>query len=346
MYVMDGARGVIGAQLLCQLAQEKGLPLTAILEGTEVSFSQLGDAQTTISHQQELLIFKNVIHALEDTAGFGVQLASRYRLGNYGVFGFGLMSAETVSEALLFGVKNIELTFSLARVFPMHGEHAIRLYFVADFLPTNDAVKIAVLERDIAAVITVFNEALEEPLRCNAVHFTHADNGGAAVAAEHFGVMPQYNSASSYIEITNDWLSRALPRTNLATHQACKVECDALLKKRYADYYWSYRAKQHLRNASSLCISMEGVAKKLGVSSRTLRRYLQAEGVTFRQLAEKVRKNRAQDMLVYTQITIEEVSALVGYEETASFVRAFRRWTGTTPGRWRREQQANRAATN
>jgi|GEM_PF-220700 len=342
MYLVDGARGVYSAQLLCHLAQEKGLPLAAALDGSGVSFSQLSDTQGTITHQQELLILHNVMRELGESSGLSLQLAARCRPGDFGVLGFGLMSANTLLEGLMLGIDYFELTYALAHTFMMRTENTMRFYFVADYLPACDAVKSAVVERDMAVVITLASEVLQTPLMCEAVHFAHADNGSASLAAQHFGVAPIYGSTSNHMEIANEWLVKPLPYTNQSTYQACKEECEELLDKRYAHLGWRYRTQRFLRNVDGTQLNMEAAAEKLGVSSRTLRRHLQAERVTFRQLVEELRCKKAQDMLLYTDASVQEVSALVGYEETASFVRAFRRWAGETPGRWRCEQRLAR----
>ena len=77
-----------------------------------------------------------------------------------------------------------------------------------------------------------------------------------------------------------------------------------------------------------------GVARTLFVSTRTLHRRLAAAGVTFRQVVEEVRAQLAMDYLS-KGASLSQVAFLLGFSEQSSFNRAFRRWTGMTPGRWR-----------
>lgn len=78
----------------------------------------------------------------------------------------------------------------------------------------------------------------------------------------------------------------------------------------------------------------EEVAKELHVSTRTLQRKLTRAGVTFAQVVENVRAELAKDYLS-GDTPISEVAFLLGFSEQSSFHRAFRRWTGMAPGRWR-----------
>ncbi len=81
----------------------------------------------------------------------------------------------------------------------------------------------------------------------------------------------------------------------------------------------------------------EGVAGVLHVSVRTLQRRLAEAGTTFRDVAETVRAQLAAEYLVQSGVGIAEVAFLLGFSDQSSFNRAFRRWTGVAPGRWRKQ---------
>jgi len=83
-------------------------------------------------------------------------------------------------------------------------------------------------------------------------------------------------------------------------------------------------------------LSVEVVAAGLGMAPRTLQRSLEAEGTTFRELVAEVRRVLAEEMLAQ-RMTVDEIAERLGYAEAASFVHAFKRWTGVPPGRFRRQ---------
>lgn len=82
--------------------------------------------------------------------------------------------------------------------------------------------------------------------------------------------------------------------------------------------------------------SAASVARALHVSVRTLQRKLVAEGATFREVLDTAKSQLAQAYLADPRVSIAEVGALLGFSDPSSFNRAFRRWTGRSPGRWRR----------
>lgn len=77
------------------------------------------------------------------------------------------------------------------------------------------------------------------------------------------------------------------------------------------------------------------VARELGMSERTLQRRITAEATTFRALLSDARRELSQQLLGDSALQIEEVTYLLGYQDTTSFYRAFRDWAGVSPGEWR-----------
>ena len=80
---------------------------------------------------------------------------------------------------------------------------------------------------------------------------------------------------------------------------------------------------------------MAVVARELGVSVRTLRRRLAESGHSYRELTEEMRGERACTMLRNPDFTLQAVADALGFADTATFHRAFRRWTGVTACEYR-----------
>jgi AraC-like DNA-binding protein len=83
-------------------------------------------------------------------------------------------------------------------------------------------------------------------------------------------------------------------------------------------------------------LSLQGAAKFLGVSQRSLQRQLQDEKAPFRDIVDGVRERLARSYLATSELGVGEVAGLLGYADARAFHRAFIGWTGTTPGRFRK----------
>jgi AraC-like DNA-binding protein len=85
------------------------------------------------------------------------------------------------------------------------------------------------------------------------------------------------------------------------------------------------------------------VARRLGVSSATLRRKLeQRHGARYVDLVTDLRRDRAASALADTELSIDEVAIQAGFAQKTAFYRAFRRWFGCTPAEYRRARTAPR----
>ena len=83
--------------------------------------------------------------------------------------------------------------------------------------------------------------------------------------------------------------------------------------------------------------TIEGVSRMLGMSRRTLQRHLKDEGVTFQQQLSAVRERLARHYVESVPMTTDEMAYLLGYDETNSFLRAFKSWTGQSISSYRNE---------
>ncbi len=73
------------------------------------------------------------------------------------------------------------------------------------------------------------------------------------------------------------------------------------------------------------------IARRLGVSQRTLARRLSAEGLTFSDVLEALKVDLAERYLADRNLSISQIAWLLGYQEVSSLTHAFKRWTGKTP---------------
>lgn len=118
----------------------------------------------------------------------------------------------------------------------------------------------------------------------------------------------------------------------LAAHNEALLERELALLQRP----WSQRVEaqisQHLAAGEP---SAERIAERLCVSLRSLQRHLQEEQRSFEQLLAGIRQRLACEHLADPRLSISEVAYLLGFADSSSFSRAFRRWLGCSPSQWR-----------
>lgn len=144
--------------------------------------------------------------------------------------------------------------------------------------------------------------------------------------------------------------SRPENRLILASHildrpiRATRADRDAFLRRAPANILVKYRnasgivarIKQFLRAQDpEAWPDFDAVAGHFALSPSTLRRRIEAEGQSFQEIKDSVRKEIAIHLLRTTALSLAAIAAAAGFSEPSSFVRAFRKWTGVNPGAYR-----------
>lgn len=102
------------------------------------------------------------------------------------------------------------------------------------------------------------------------------------------------------------------------------------------DRLLSQLVRQAIRTRSLQFINAATLASELNVSIRSLHRHLADEGMSLQKIKNEVRLEIAADQLTRTDRPIKQVAASASFRNEASFIRAFRQWTGSSPGEFRR----------
>lgn len=96
-----------------------------------------------------------------------------------------------------------------------------------------------------------------------------------------------------------------------------------------------YRTKYRHYPAQYVNHGLDDVARELRLSARTLQPRLLEEELTFHNLVEEARREMAKHYLLQSSLELNETAYLLGYEDPNSFIRAFYKWEGSSPGEWR-----------
>lgn len=271
--------------------------------------------------------------ALTNEPALGVHLGMQMRASAHGYLGFAAMTASTIREAL-----EIAMRFAPTRTSAI----ALRLHVDADVcaLVIEERVPLGAAQELIILALIVGIEQIGSALTgkkldgsadvtfskpANFERFEHL--GGHRIRFEQPENQLVFAAASlEHPIVFADPVARRLAQ------EQCERELEAL---GYRENLAS-RVRALVPNPEGGFFSLEEVAAQLGVSPRTLKRRLAEQGTGFSELLEEQQRERALMLLRSPELSLEEVAERVGYSDVANFTRAFRRWTGSTPGAYRR----------
>ena len=117
----------------------------------------------------------------------------------------------------------------------------------------------------------------------------------------------------------------------------CEQQCDIIAHEQGDEGNVVYRVQRVLLNQPGHFPGLEDVARKLNMSTRTLRRHLDNERSSFREIVSHLRMAIAAKYLKNTRMPLQSIAALLGYSDAANFHRAFKKSYGDTPESFRHQ---------
>lgn len=317
-------------------AAEFGIPAEHCLDGTRLQMRQLLDPNVEVTTRHDLMVSRNLVELLgHRVRRLGLEVGLRYHLTAYGIWGFALVSSPTLRAAIDVGLRFFDLTFSLGRLSAREAAGG-ELQLVLDAPDVPPGMLRYFVERDAAAIMTIYRELLTDPLSRGRIQFAFPPPAeGTDRYLEIFGVVPTFDAAETLITIDADLTATPLPQANPHTTTAAVEQCRELLVRRRARTGVAGRVRDELVAYIAAPPGADEVAAMLHISGRTLRKRLAAEGTSFRRLLDEVREHLAEELLITAQLPVEQIAYRLGYIEVSSFSQAFRRWKGVGPREFR-----------
>jgi AraC-like DNA-binding protein len=268
---------------------------------------------------------------------FGLLVGQRAGASSLGVLGFLMQSSRTVGDALADFARHLEVQDRGGTVW-VESEGALTTlgYTLLD-------AEIEFLDQIMACAFAIAANILRTlcgpEWRPSAVLFAFSQPRNVEPYRRHFGLRPHFDADRTGIVFPTRWLDRAIPGADILLHKLMEERVREL-KLPIGDSV-DARVRRLLRTMVTTpdCSAGE-VADRMGMHIRTLNRELAAAGTTFLALREEARKELACQLLDGTRTTIREIATILGYTDAATLARAFRRWTGSTPSRWRANRRS------
>jgi AraC-like DNA-binding protein len=305
-----------------------GADPSRVLESAGLSADSLSNPRNRIDYGAFGRLFA---HGARETGHdqFGLMVGRMYRLESVGLLGEVVRNCATLGEALrlLTVHQHINsaggMTFMLKRGAAVDLGHAIYYPGVEGVDQISDAC--------LAAGFNYGRELVGPGWRPTQVFLPHSAPRSSVVYRQFFGTQPQFNADMCAMRFPAYWLDHPVVGASEERKQRALAAAEAM------DPGIVMRAYRGLRTLlmSGKC-SGDDLAQLLSLHRRTLNRRLEAAGTTFQAVLDHVRFEVARQLLLHTNQCMDDVAAALGYSAVAPFMRSFRRWSGETPGRWRR----------
>lgn len=268
------------------------------------------------------------------------QLAPELAIGacvtpaHVGVLGYLVLACDTLGESMLAYQRYERLFYgvSLAEVVSLGDQIEIRWpQSASDLGQIGDGVA-------IAALFTFLRRQLENPPPISQVSFHGTvDEATARAYQEFFGCPVVFNDPYVRVRFPIGYLTIPMPRRDPTLRQLLDRQAQALLRALPGGSDMERALQQVLlRLLADGEPTLERAARALHMAPRTLQRRLAAHGLSWQQWLDRSREQLAEQYLADPGLNLSDIALLLGYSEQSAFTRAYRRWTGHSPGRQRR----------
>jgi len=314
-----------------EVLRELGADPAEVCAAAGFDFTLFDDPTSVVTYREASHLFQ-VCTERTGCAHFGLLKGQKSGLDGLGLIGLLAQHSPDVRTALRSIVSYVHLHIQgAATILEESGKFAIFSYEICDpRAEATDQLADAALGRMFNIMVALCGPRWK-PV---AVRFAHRRPSELAPFQRFFQAPLSFDMSDNSLVFAASWLSHPLP--------AVEPELSRLLQDHVAALEAQYRAEfpETVRSLLMTGVltdhgSAEQVAKLLSMHSRTLHRRLAASGTHFRALADECRYAIARQMLEDTDSDVGHVADLLDYADTSAFARAFRRWTGTTPSRWR-----------
>jgi AraC-like DNA-binding protein len=316
-------------------AEARGIDTTPVLARAGLSRALLEDPDTRIPAPTVIQVWDTL---RELTADAALQLAAPTSLpfGAYRVIDYLVGASATVGDGFRSFARFFQLITEAAtlEIECEDDEYRLRLS-----TPGGGGVPPVYVDYVFAALISRVRMRICPDLRIKRVELQRPAPENVTRYAEVFGTQIVFGASHDRLSFTDEQWNVPTESPDAALAHLLEEHARILSQRTpRSTVGLSTEVEQAIGAAPSGAGSAEHVARALNVSVRTLQRKLVASGTTFRQISDDVRGRLAVGYLADARVSIAEVAFLLGFSDQSSFNRAFRRWTGESPGRWRRRR--------
>ncbi|MBD9415196.1 AraC family transcriptional regulator [Pseudomonas sp. PDM16] len=306
------------AQAILQAAERLALPLPAELR-------QLGQEVRIPLARQEAL-WEAFCTAAQDPL-IGLRLGSALQVGHLDMVGALLMSCETLGEALEAFLEYYPIVGDGGEFSSCQEGDQLRLVYQPFYQVRREERVEAVL----ASLLHMSRWITGERIQPLELHFAHGPRGGEARYIELLGCPLRFDADDNALVFDRAALATPLIQANALMREHLRGLADSLLE-RLGNQSLAVRVQQQLRAQPRW--GKERIAEQLELSGRHLNRKLAEEGTSFKLLRDQVLHQMAEQRLRESP-RVAEVAEGLGFSDESSFAKAFRRWSGITPGQFR-----------
>lgn len=334
--------GLLGQLVFLSVSDEDAL---ALFTGAGLPARALEEPDFPISLEQELIICMGLVRRLSsERTAVRVFFQRMHGIGieNLGVLGMAMRHAATAIAALEVCMNFPQLTWGHSRLVVTRASDVSLFTFtmqrpqIRDTSPADiDALVNYCLTLDLVTSLRNIQDIATADAVPLYITFPFAKPADWHLVADTLPCTVEFSRAEVCLAFSGGFDNTPLPKANPLVYRSYVTIAEKLslmlaeeisLTERVTRWLWAYTPP----------LKRGEVARQLSMSERSLTRQLGREGTSYATLLASVQAERAQNYMRNPNLTVSEIGYRLGYTEPATFTRAFTKWTGCSPLKWRK----------
>ncbi len=316
-------------QVLSMFAATRDVDLLALVQPLGVTVEDIMDRDARVPYECLVVVWEELMRRFPDEP-LGLEYAKMIDLENLGLIGLIVMHSPTLGVALERSTK------MQALLDPMMVYEHVSLGDEVEVRVDHEPRVVAMrepLEMMLSMMHSTMKASVGGEAALSHVTFAHERRHPMELYVDAFGLEPEFGAEHFALRFPAYALEFPLKYATPAVADYLEKQLHEFLPPSEAVGFVG-QVERVLDEQLSDGIDQAGVARELAVSVRTLQRRLREEDATFSAVLDRVRRERAQELLE-TGCAVYEVAYALGYSEPSTFFRWFKREYGVTPSEWR-----------
>lgn len=334
MFASDTNRAQRVSRLL-EAGGRYGLERDRLLRKIGLRNEQIHDPDDRVPLEKTIRLWKILANEL-DHQDLGLEVGSSITVQEGGVIGYAMLHSDSLLSSLRRIVRFAKLLNQRAELTLVDEGDRWRLQALNQPLIPGFRQPI---DEGIAGLMACFHQIVGRRFAAADLHFSYPRPDDTSAHRKLFGSALQFDARAPAIILWDRDVRSATvsadPNLTRYLDEVAQIHLDALPQATTHAERVRLAVWPHLSEGLP---SIQIIAGELALSTRSLQRRLREESSSFAEVVDELRHEKARLLLTDPHLAIYEVGYLLGYSDPSTFHRAFRRWEGTSPSRYRSEQ--------
>ena len=335
---MINNRATISTSYSKVIARELNLSEDALgpfLKGTNLKPREFMDPNTLLTPTQQLNIIENALEIYGDR-GLGLQVGHKITPFSHGPLGLLAYSSPTLMDAIKAFCNYLPTRIILTHLTTKKSERYLECHLILD-IKTNEKIYRFFIEAFSATLVSIVNFVLGYTPAELLIEYKYSQTHYSGIYGRYIDFKYSFSKSQSVLFIPIELCEKRNANADQENYRIALQQCKKRLRQLGGGVV--NQVESIIFSRGSIHSTEEEVASLLLMNKRTLARRLNDENSCFREIRDKVLATLACEYLSQTQLSVEVIAQIIGYHDSASFRRAFKRWKSITPSQFREKNQ-------